>query len=262
MATKTKTKRTVVEEIYRRHLRLYRELNDIHIFVSRTAPLLKAAAAEHKGEFIDPDEDVSIPVPGKLGRPGTAKRNATELSTLLKRFANEELFANLLITAVSRFEFYLSDVIGEFLRRSPKKLLVGPKGGDSAKNVPMQLVVDAESLPELFEDLIELRVQTIFYAEPKEYCTYFNAVSELGIPETVFEPFFEIKASRDLVVHNSLLVNDLYTRKAGALSRGAIGDRLKIKKDYFDASLSAMKTLSGAIEKRTREKYGKDWEKK
>lgn len=256
-----KQKRTVVEEIYRRHIRLYRELNDIHIFASQTIPLLKVAAEENEGKFIDPDEDLRINVPGKHGKPGIAKRNKTELSALFERFANEELFANLLVTAVSRFEFYLSDVLAEFLRRYPQKLATGLKGGDSAKSVPMQLVVNAENLSELLEELIKLRIQTVFYAEPKEYCLYFNAVSELGIAEETFHPFFEIKASRDLIVHNSLVVNELYRKKAGILSRGEIGDRLKIKKDYFDSSLSAMKTLSGTIEKTTREKYSKDWEK-
>lgn len=255
-----KKSRTIVEDIYRRHLRLYRELNDLHIFASRTSPLLKAAAEEHKGEFIDPDEDIAIPVPGKNGRRGIAKRNATELSALLKRFANEELFANLLVTAVSRFEFYLSDVLGEYLRRSPEKLLRGPKGGDSGKPVALQSIIDANSLEELYEELIEQRVQSIFYAEPREYCAYFNAISELGISEKTFEAFFEVKATRDLIVHNSLLVNELYKKKAGSLSRGEVGDRLKVKKDYFEAALSTMKTMSGTIEKLTREKHGKDWE--
>ncbi len=256
----TKKSRTLVEEIYRRHIRLYRELNDLHIFASRTSPLLKAAAEEHKGEFIDPDEDIAISVPGKHGRPGIAKRNSTELSALLKRFANEELFANLLVTAVSRFEFYLADVLGEYLRRSPEKLLRGPKGGDSARPVSLQSVLEAANLAELHEELIEQRIQAIFYAEPKEYCAYFNAISELGLTEKDFEQFFEVKATRDLVVHNSLLVNELYKKKAGALSRGDIGDRLKVKKDYFESALSAMKTMSSTIEKLTRKKHGKDWE--
>ena len=254
-------KRTIAEEIYRRHIRLYRELNDIHIFVSHTVPLLKAAASEGKGKFIDPDKDISIEVPGKQGRVGVAKRNATELSVLFKRYAHEELFANLLVTAVSRFEFYLSGVIAEFLRRSPKKLNLGPKGGDSAKTISLQLAVDADSLEDLYEEIIELRIQSVFYAEPKEYCTYFNAVTELGVPEKTLQPFFEIKASRDLVVHNSLLVNELYKKKAGELSRGEIGDQLKIKKDYFDKSLSDMKTISSVIERNARSKHGKEWEK-
>ncbi|WP_256081016.1 hypothetical protein [Massilia sp. YIM B04103] len=253
----TKSNRTTYEEIYRRHIRLFRELNDLHIFATRTSPLLKAAADEHKGEFIDPDEDIELSVPGKHGRPGIARRNSTELSALLKRFANEELYANLLVTAVSRFEFYLADVLGEFLRRDPEKLLRGPKGGDSGRPVPLQMVVDADDLEDLYESLIEQRIQSIFYAEPKEYCAYFNAISELEIPEKSFEQFFEIKATRDLIVHNSLLVNELYRKKAGALARGELGDRLKVKKDYFEACLSAMKKLSGTIEKRTREKHGK-----
>lgn len=257
----SKNNRTIVEEIYRRHIRLYRELNDLHIFASRTAPLLKAAAEEHKGEFIDPDEDIKLSVPGKHGKPAIARRKATELSALLKRFANEELYANLLVTAVSRFEFYLADVLREFLRRAPEKLLRGPKGGDSGRPVPLQMIVDAENLEELHEELIEQRIQSIFYAEPRDYCIYFNAISELQITESSFEKFFEIKASRDLIVHNSLEVNDLYKRKAGLLSRGDIGDRLKIKKDHFEESLSGMKTLSGTIERSAREKHGNRWEK-
>ena len=46
------TRRTITEEIYRRHLRLYGELNDIHIFVSKTVPLLKDSASEFKGLVI------------------------------------------------------------------------------------------------------------------------------------------------------------------------------------------------------------------
>ncbi len=256
----TKKSRTLVEEINRRHLRLYRELNDLHIFASRTSPLLKEAAEEHKGEFIDLDEDIANSVPRKHDHPGIAKRNSTELSALLKRFANEELFANLLVTAVSRFEFYLTDVMGEYLRRSPEKLLRGPKGGDSTRVVQLQSVLESASLAELYEELIEQRTQAILYAEPKEYCTYFNAISELGLTEKDFEKFFEVKATRDLVIHNSLLVNELYKKKAGALSRGNIGDRLKVKKDYFEGALGAMKKMSSTIEALTRKKHGKDWE--
>ncbi len=252
----TKIRRTIYKEIHTRHIRLFRELNDLHIFVTRTSPLLKAAADEHKGKFIDPDEDITLSVPGKHSRPAIARRNSTELSALLKRFANEELYANLLVTAVSRFEFYLSDVLCEFLRRKPEKLLRGPKGGDSGKPVPLQMVVDAKNLEEVYDELIQQRIQVIFYAEPKEYCAYFNGISELEIPEKSFEDFFEIKATRDLIIHNSLMVNNLYLKKAGSLARGELGDRLKVKKQYFEACLSEMKKLSGTIEELTREKHG------
>lgn len=254
------TRRTITEEIYQRHLSLYGELNDIHIFAYKTVPLLKDAASEFKGQVVDENEDIAFRVPGKKGRVGMAKRNPTELSALFNRFANQELYENLLVSSVSRFEFYLSDVIGKFLRHFPTKLSIGPKGGDSGKQVPIHLLVDADDLDDLRDDVIDLRLQAIFHAEPKEYCAYFNAVSELGIPLDDFGQFFEIKATRDLIVHNSLLVNELYVKKAGDCGRGEVGDRLKVRRDYFEEALSAMKTLSSSIERTTRKKYGNKWE--
>ena len=250
-----KRSQPIDELIYKRHLRLYRELNDIHIFVSETVPLLEVAAKEHKGKVVVPGKDITFSVPGKYGRTRIAKRNGTELNSLFRRFANRELYENLLVSSVSRFEAYLSDIIRIILYKSPRKLSVGPKGGDSAKQVPVQLIVDRSSLDEVIDEIIELRIQAIFYAEPKEYCAYFNAVSELGIDAGPFEVFFEIKATRDLVVHNSLIVNDVYLKKAGSLSRGKLGDKLKVTHTYFEESLSAMKTLSCVIERETRKKY-------
>lgn len=255
MATTNPKDKKLVERIYKWHLRLYRELNDIHIFVSKTVPLLSTAAANTSSSEIALNEDLSFRVPGKSGKAGIAKRNPKELKSLFKRFAKSELYENLLVSSVSRFEFYLADVIGAYLWHSSKKLTVGPKGGDSGKQVAVQLVVDSSSLDELIDSVIEQRVQAIFYAEPEAYCTYFNAVSELGIPLEQFSPFFEIKATRDLIVHNSLQVNDLYLKKAGELKRCNLGDELEVGKEYFEKSISHMKTLSSTIEKATRAKH-------
>lgn len=248
MATTTPKKKNLVEKIFQRHRRLYRELNDIYIFVSKTVPLLAAAAKVSASADGDPDDARLFKVPGKHGKAGVARRNPKELTSLFDRFAKNELYENLLVSSVSRFEFFLSDVIGAVLKHSPKKLVIGPKGGDSGKQVTVQLVVDADSLEELIDDVIEQRLQSIFHAEPKEYCTYFNAVSELGITQGKFASFFEIKATRDLIVHNSLRVNDLYLKKAGNLGRGKLGQKLEVDKEYFEKSISHMKTLSTAIE--------------
>lgn len=250
-------KKNISDEIYQRHRRLYGELNDIHIFAYKTIPLLKDAASQFNGQVMDESDAIAFPVPGKKGRVGTARRDSAKLSALFNRFANQELYENLLVSSVSRFEFYLADVIGEFLRHFPKKLLIGPKGGDSGKQVPIQLLVDTDDLDNLRDNVIDLRLQAIFHAEPKEYCIYFNAVSELGISLDDFGPFFEIKATRDLIVHNSLLVNELYLKKAGDRSRGKIGDKLKVQRDYFEEAFSAMKTLSSSIERTTRKKHEK-----
>lgn len=41
----------------------------------------------------------------------------------------------------------------------------------------------------------------------------------------------------------------------------AVGGQAQVRREYFEDALSAMKTLSSSIERATREKHGKDWEK-
>lgn len=253
----TKRKKTIVELIHNRHLSLYKDLNEIQIFISEITPLLESATIEYKEVFIDPDDGASYIIQKERGSERAARRNYIKLSSLFKRFVNRDLYENFLVSSVSRFEFYLSDVIREFLRASSTKLSLGLKGGESKKQFPVQLVANSNNLNELTEKIIDCRLQAIFYAKPKDYCAYFKAVSELDIFPEQFAAFFEIKATRDLIVHNSLVVNDKYLEKADKLRRGELGDKLKVTKDYFENSISAMKNLSNIIDKKTHEKYYK-----
>jgi hypothetical protein len=254
-------KYTIVRSVYKRHLRLIRELNDLHIFVSRAVPLLETAARDSKGQKIDPDEDMALRVPGKTAKPAVAHRSATELSDLLKRYAHEMLYENLLVTAVSRFEAHLLEVLREFLVRAPEKLLRGPRGGDAGKSVALQAVVEAESLEDLYAGLIDQRLQTIFYAKPAEYLLYFRQITEIEVDQDIFAQFVEIKATRDLIVHNRLIVNELYVEKAGSKARGGLGEVLKVRQHYFESSLSCMKSLAASIERETRQNFGRADEK-
>jgi hypothetical protein len=71
-----------------------------------------------------------------------------------------------------------------------------------------------------------------------------------------FLDYYEIAATRDLLVHNSCVVNDLYVEKAGAKVRGAVGERLIVDKTYFYGALGKMKRVSGAIKRDVERKYG------
>ena len=47
------------------------------------------------------------------------------------------------------------------------------------------------------------------------------------------ERLAEIKASRDILVHNRRIVNETYCDKAGTRARYAVGQRLKIQEPYL-----------------------------
>jgi hypothetical protein len=74
--------------------------------------------------------------------------------------------------------------------------------------------------------------------------------------DPIFLDFYEIAATRELVVHNGCVVNDLYVEKAGEKARGAIGERLTVDNAYFYGALGKLKRVSGAIKRDIERKYG------
>ena len=97
----------------------------------------------------------------------------------------------------------------------------------------------------------------VFYAEPKDYLSYFESITGVVIPETLFLSFVETKATRDLIIHNSGKVNDLYLRKSGKSARGKPGTIIPLNEDYFGNCISVMKSISDEIDKQVSAKYEK-----
>ncbi|MFA6063380.1 MAG: hypothetical protein WC736_12380 [Gallionella sp.] len=245
----------LVKKVYNLHLALYRELNDIHIFLAHTLPILVETTARF--QTMKTKSDKTFLVPSRQGKKGLARRTPQEVSKIIQRFASRDLHANLLVACVSRSESLLNDVLRAFLTKYPTKLTVGLKGGDSSKSVPIAVVIAAKDIDEVLSSIIDTRLQGVFYAEPKEYLSYFESITGVKLPEESFLKFAEIKATRDLVIHNNGLSNELYARKAGTLARAENGEPVEIDEVYFSAAISTMKSISSEIEKQVRASHAK-----
>ena len=235
------------KRIYKLHLALYRELNDIHIFMAHTIPLLKETTDRYKA--MPGKADKPFLVPSSKGKKGIAKRTPQEVASIFESFANRDLHANMLVSCVSRLESMLNDVLRAYLSKYPEKLSVGLKGGESAKTVPIATVIEAEDIKELHRTVANARLQGVFYAEPKDYLAYFENITGVKLPEPTFLAFVEIKATRDIIIHNDGIVNELYKKKTGDLSRAQVGETIPLDETYFASSISAMKAISSAIDK-------------
>ncbi len=77
------------------------------------------------------------------------------------------------------------------------------------------------------------------YASPKNQIEYFYKA--LGIEFENSEQWFEIKATRDVIVHNLGIINEVYINKAGDKSRGKIGEKILITQNYFRETISYLK---------------------
>ena len=106
-------------------------------------------------------------------------------------------------------------------------------------------VINRRSRAELIEAIIEKELTALFYASPTIQFRYFEAVLDIELDESIKTSWSEIKAARDLLVHNSSIINRLYLRKAGDAARGMEGEKLVIDSEYMGATMAAMKSLVG-----------------
>ena len=66
----------------------------------------------------------------------------------------------------------------------------------------------------------------------------------------------EIKATRDVLVHNAGIVNETYLRKVRGKSRGQLGELIPLDKTYLDDSVTSMKRLIKHVYEGCLQKYG------
>jgi len=99
------------------------------------------------------------------------------------------------------------------------------------------------------DQVIKRRLNEVSYASPKEYLEYLGKIAGIDTTDSAFLNFIEIKATRDLLIHNSGIINEIYLSKSGGKKRGKIGDMILIDAKYFDFCMATLKRLSGIIQR-------------
>lgn len=232
------------ERVRKRQVVLVRRLNDHYIFVSQALPLIAAVKAGHEASTKTLNRKYSVPSRGKAR---IVSRTDEELARLYSAFIDRDLFGTLLIAIVSLTESFLIQTLRIVLREYPHKLSIGLRGAEALRQVPLATILDAKSREDVLESIINSQLCTVFYASPRDYLTYFHQITGVRTNNSVFSDFIEIKATRDLLVHNSGKVNEIYLAKAGTTSRARNGQTIPLDKDYFDHSLMTLKKLSTIV---------------
>jgi len=242
------------DEVYRLHLDVFRQLNDIFIFTQQAMPLLEVGRSFNSGsKFKGMDKRYFVP-----GKSNTkfARRTDKELQGIFASFLDRELYASLLATMVSTTESFLFEVLEHVLRLYPRKLTVTPQGNQVGRDIPIALLFESPDLPALVRSVIQSRLHSLAYASPRQYLAYFKEVTGVNTEEQAFSAFIEIKATRDLIIHNRGVINDVYLGKAGDCPRGRDGDRIAIDKAYFKHAVAQMKRVAGIVKRDMENNFG------
>ncbi|WP_094603392.1 hypothetical protein SPSIL_014280 [Sporomusa silvacetica DSM 10669] len=170
--------------------------------------------------------------------------NETQKNDQLSEFVIQGVF----VLLVSRFEIMITDILLYYLKWMPNKLEF--KEAKFSKD---------ELLSEILINLqIEKSVNSLSYKNLREVLDFFFHTLSINVSdkEKYIDKLIEIKETRNLLLHNNLIVNRNYIEKAGILKRSdRLEDKLKLDKQYLIEAKMILESLIFDIEKSLIEKY-------
>lgn len=220
---------------------LQRDLNNIYIWTSFSRGALDKARA-----------DEGFTLQRRFRVPSTVKnkeieRTPDELKQIADLAVSKEIFFSVFVYAVAQVEAFVGDLLLELLRFDNRRLKTRVKGIDHTSKIDVNDLIDCLSREELIEEVIRRELTSLFYAAPSLQMEYFQAVTGVKLPDDTVASWIEIKATRDIIVHNSGVANATYLRKADSKARAKDGEELPMDEKYFGAALADMKSFVGKV---------------
>lgn len=156
----------------------------------------------------------------------------------------ETFFAShLTVNLVSEVENFLGSAVSAVLRIYPQKM-----GACAFKLVE---IISAGSTDELIDRAAKAVLNEMMYAKPVDYIRRLASILSIDVAplEESWSAFVELKARRDLGIHNSWITNEIYFRKireSNISTSHKLEDRLTPDFVYMDV---AMNTCQGLVDK-------------
>jgi hypothetical protein len=242
----------LARKIYALQNKIVRALNDAHIFLEQAQPLLLDARTRYEVSKSKTDRKYFVP---SIAERKVAKRTDKELKEIYEWYTSTGLFESFLVTSLSQFEAFLADILITFLDHYPQRITESVQGIPACAGVSAKDLMAAQNKEELVRRVLADHVSNVFRQRPNQYMAYLSKLLSVK-DDPSFSDYYEVAATRDLVVHNNGKVNTLYLEKAGDKARGALGEKLAVDKEYFSSVLAKLKKVSGAIKRDVEKKYG------
>ncbi len=168
----------------------------------------------------------------------------------IRKASNDDkiIFEGLFVLAIASFENSLNDTLKVLLTNIPTKLDM------KIENITKDDLIDGNPL----EKAIQLKINSISYQNLKSILKYFTETTGINkdtIKEELIDKLQEIKATRNLLLHNNLIVNSLYTDTVGVYNRKPTNNKLDIDQDYLFQSICVLSTILESIMLALNEKY-------
>jgi hypothetical protein len=144
-------------------------------------------------------------------------------------YVTEYLTAATFQQFVSLFEDFVFGVMRQWLLAYPQRL--------ERKQIPVAVVLTAADLASVKLAVVNRELNELSYRRVREWFSYLEDLVKLGCPTADdIDRLAEIKATRDVYVHNRGVAGAIYVEKAGDKKRCDVGQRLDLPEQYHRES--------------------------
>jgi hypothetical protein len=189
--------------------------------------------------------DISFPIgyrPDKTAILSTRTYTRQQLLGRYQFLAFTQMPLNGLAQLVTITEALLGDVVRAVVVRYPQKL-----GGK--RTIQLQAVLEAQSLEEVHIRATDSLLNELSYKSPLDFASSLDELLSINLLECpAFHKYVELKATRDIHVHNRGIVNETYLKKAGSHARARDKVILPVDIPYFLESYEACLQLTEWLE--------------
>lgn len=159
------------------------------------------------------------------------------------------ILEGLLVLAVSSFENSIFDTMRILFTHIPEKMEM------KNETIAKESLLNGNPIAQV----IERKVLEQSYKNAKDFLTYFIKATEITIADFFesddFANLTEIKATRNLLIHNNLKVNSFYKENSGRLARNPNGLYLEINQDYLFNSIIVLQSILTLFKTKLTAKY-------
>lgn len=212
-------------------------LNDTFFWVS--------LAREAVEKLSDTNFEFEAPKARKPGEMRIIERKNGE--KIKRRIMQKDIYNSAFVSVVAAIEDYLSKIMTWILLYDNKRIKCTISGVSFLKEIPVIDLIDNDR-ESLIRKLIDQRVEGLFYASPQKQFEYFDKALDLKVDEDIWGKWIEIKARRDLWIHNAGIVNQIYINKTGDYGLCTFGSEAIITEEYFGNCIAILKTMIGRID--------------
>jgi hypothetical protein len=139
-------------------------------------------------------------------------------------------------------ETMLNDILRAILIEFPKKI-------PNKRKLEIEHILACDSLDQIKLTIVDTILNEFAYKSPREYAEEFYSFTGVKLLENpVFHHYIELKATRDIHIHNKGTANEIYLNKAGVLARVKAGQYLPVTLQYFLEMYEQCLQLSEVLE--------------